>query len=148
VAVTDIQAVVSIQPRGYFDVLNDTLDYSYLATPLLPGGNATAGISSTRSSNSSIIMNAAAFNGSAGNSSSNSSSGNATVAGFSGEEGMALGANGGETAAGVDSGGGNSTQIVRRVAQPNARMPVYVNDVLAWGSPPVASNQVGCGGGS
>ena len=47
VAVTDIQAVVSIQPRGYFDILNDTLDYSYLATALLQGSNATANISST-----------------------------------------------------------------------------------------------------
>lgn len=52
-ALTDIQGIISIEPRRYFAQLNQSLDYSFLDTPLAPPPPPN------------VTANASALNGSA-----------------------------------------------------------------------------------
>lgn len=90
-SLTDMQAIVAIEPRRFFANISATNDYSFADTPVLgppPGANSSAG----------------------------------------------------------DGG-----QLVRRRREPNSRMPAYVAQKMAWGSPPVggrmvSGHSVGCAG--
>lgn len=82
-SLTDIQAIVAIEPRRFFANISATNDYSFADTPVLgpqPGANSSA------------------------------------------------------------AGGGG--QLVRRRREPNSRMPAYISEQLAWGSPPVGGSMV------
>lgn len=80
---TDMQAIVAIEPRRFFANISATNDYSFADTPVLgpqPGAN--------------------------------------------------------------NSSGSDGGQLVRRRREPNPRMPAYIADQPAWGSPPVGGRLV------
>jgi hypothetical protein len=81
-SLTDMQAIVAIEPRRFFANISATNDYSFADTPVLG------------------------------------------------------------PPAGTNSSAGDGGQLVRRRREPNSRMPAYVSQKLAWGSPPVGGRMV------
>lgn len=53
-AITDLQGIISIEPRRYFAQLNQSMDYSYIDTPVIPKN--TTGTSAEEGGNSSRII--------------------------------------------------------------------------------------------